>query len=111
MKSIHPLFLTALLCPLACAGDLDDEFGGDAVEEPAEGEVGPNIHSEAQNAGQRTTVDASDEAAWVYFDLETGTQLQVDDPMTNFEWDLAFQRFNLVIKLSARAIQTEVLLS
>jgi len=96
MTRFYALSFTALLSSLGCAGDLDDELGGDAVEPPAEGEVGPDVHSQArEGGGQLTHVDATDEEAWVYFDLETGTQLQVEDPRTNLDWDLAFQRFHV----------------
>lgn len=90
------LFLATLLCPIACAGDLDDEFGGDAVEPPAEGRVGAHSTSEPrEGGGQLTTIDASDEVLWVYFDLETGTELEVDDPAQDPRWDLAFRRFHI----------------
>lgn len=96
MHHTHRLFLAALFCPIACAGDLDDELGGDAVEIPAEGRVGPHTTSEPREAGgQRTTVDATDEEAWVYFDLETGTELEVDEPSEDMQWDLAFRRFHI----------------
>jgi hypothetical protein len=96
MKSASRLLLVTLLCPLACAGDLDDELGGDAVEPPAEGRVGPQTTNEPREAGgQQTTVDATDETLWVYFDLETGTQLEVADPLEDLQWDLAFQRFHI----------------
>lgn len=96
--TITPRHLLPLLCGLAmaCAGDLDDELGSDAVEPPAEGRVGPHTTSEPRDgAGQRTVIDATDEEAWVYFDLETGTELEVDDPMTDPDWDLAFKRFHV----------------
>ncbi|MEM6291986.1 MAG: HmuY family protein [Myxococcota bacterium] len=87
---------TATIAASGCAGDLDDELGGDAVEEPAEGEVGPNANSEPrEEGGQRTIIDATDDSTWVYFDLESGRQLEVDDPMEDIDWDLAFLRFNI----------------
>lgn len=96
MKIIQSFPLVTLLCPLACAADLDDELGGDAVEEPAEGQVGPNARNEPrEGGGQLTTIDASDEEAWIYFDLETGVQVEVDDPMTDLTWDLGFRRFHI----------------
>ena len=92
------LLLATLLCPLACAGDLDDELGGDAVEPPAEGRVGPHTISEPrEGGGQLTTVDASDEVLWVYFDLETGAEIGIDDPAEDLQWDLAFRRFHIAL--------------
>ncbi|MCR9164401.1 MAG: HmuY family protein [Nannocystaceae bacterium] len=96
MKRIRSFSLAILLCHCACAADLDAELGGDTVEQPAEGRVGPNASNEArEGGGQLTTIDATDEEAWVYFDLETGAQVEVDDPMTDLGWDLGFRRFHV----------------
>lgn len=96
MTLLQRLLAAPLLCPLACAGDLDDELGGDAVQPPAEGRVGPNTTTEArEGGGQLSTIDASDEVLWVYLDLETGTELEVDDPADDLRWDLAFRRFHI----------------
>ena len=96
MKLIQSLSLATLLCPLACAADLDDELGGDGVEEPAEGQVGPNAsNGPREGGGQLTTIDATADETWVYFDLETGTQVEVDDPQTDLTWDLGFRRFHI----------------
>jgi hypothetical protein len=90
------LSLATVLLPLACAGDLDDEFGGDAVAPPAEGRVGAHTTSQPRDGGgQLTTIDASDEVSWVYFDLETGTELELEDPTEDLRWDLAFRRFHI----------------
>ena len=102
MNLSRHLFLATLLYPLACAGDLDDELGGDAVEPPAEGRVGPHTTSEPRDGGgQRSTVDASDEVLWVYFDLETGTEVDVADPAEDLQWDLAFRRFHIATNSGA----------
>ena len=37
-------------------------------------------------------VDASDYNDWVYFSLETFSQVDISNPSTSLEWDLAFQR-------------------
>lgn len=110
MKPIHTLLSIALMCPLACAGDLDDEFGGDEVDDPPAGEVGPDIRSESRDGGgQVTVVDATDAEAWVYFDLETGTQLELADPGEDVDWDLAFRRFNIATNCGISGIAgTEV---
>jgi len=96
MKPTEVLLALSLLFSIACAGDLDDELGGDVVEEPQEGEVGPHTRNEPRDGGgQLTTIDATDEMDWVYFDLETGVELDVEDPVANTEWDLAFRRFHI----------------
>ncbi len=96
MKPIQCVCLSVLLCPLACAADLDEELGGDGVEQPVEGQVGPNASNDPRDGGgQLTTIDATDEEAWIYFDLETGTQVDVEDPMTDPSWDLGFRRFHI----------------
>ncbi len=96
MPCIRRRLLLALPFFLACAGDLDDELGNDALEPPTAGRVGPNTTNEPRaEGGHLTTVDASAEEAWVYFDLETGVELQVDDPQEDLRWDLAFRRFHI----------------
>lgn len=42
-------------------------------------------------------VNATSQVDWIYFDLETGTQLDVTQPMVNSQWDMSFQRFKIKI--------------
>lgn len=42
----------------------------------------------------QATIDASSQVAFTYFSLETGETVDVDDPFTNTEWDIAFRRFS-----------------
>lgn len=42
-----------------------------------------------------TTLDASDREAWVWFDLETASVVEVDEPTDSEAWDLGFMRFNI----------------
>ncbi len=42
-----------------------------------------------------TTVDATDAAAWVYIDLDTGAEVTPAAPEDSDAWDIAFQRFTI----------------
>ncbi|MEM7156776.1 MAG: HmuY family protein [Myxococcota bacterium] len=94
--------LTILLASfaVACAPSLGE--GADAGADDA-GEVnpenGPNVeHLEQEEGGAwLTRVDATSDEDWVYLDLATGTQLEVDDPMEDLDWDIAFLRFHVKI--------------
>lgn len=103
MRSILP---TALLLALAtgCAADLspnDDDGGPVVVDERG----GPNVgHVDEGDGVIATRVDATSEEAWVYLDLDEGLQLDVDDPRTEPDWELAFMRFH--IKLNGGASGT-----
>ncbi len=92
----HLLLLALLSIPVGCASDLDSELGNDGVEDPPEGMVGPDVNSTPrEGGGQVSTVDSTDEELWVYFDFETGTQLQLQDPDMDTRWDVAFRRFHI----------------
>lgn len=41
------------------------------------------------------TVDATDSEAWTYVSLRTGALVEVVDPATDGDWDLAFNRVNI----------------
>lgn len=76
----------------ACAPDLEaelaDDDGGDAGG-------GAQIESTIEDGVVHSTIDATDEAAWIRLDLETGAQ--VDDSPDSDAWDLAFQRYNVAL--------------
>ncbi len=44
-----------------------------------------------------TTVDASGDTDWVYLDLNTRAVLDVADPSTNQDWDMAFRRYTILV--------------
>lgn len=89
------VLLAAALCP-ACAPPLqtDDDGEPELAEPPSD--AGPNIDNEVLDDGSVSTiVDATAEDAWVYLDLETGSQVDVEDPLTDMTWDLGFRRFHV----------------
>lgn len=94
--------LAASLLLAACAPDLEesiadgsesgtsDDGGGD--------EGGPQIqHEDEGNGVTRTVVDSTDDAKWIYLDLESGQQLELADGTTSDAWDLGFRRFDVAI--------------
>lgn len=92
MSSLVRLYpLTLLSLALACAPDLGetlDDTGEDAFEDSE------RIEHEALGGGVlRTTIDASDEAEWVYLDVDTGAEASPDDA----SWDLGFRRFDIIV--------------
>lgn len=87
------------LASTACAEDIgfDDEAGtGEGTEGEDEGadEGGaedPVTHTE-EPPYTRTVVDATDESAWIYLDLDAVETVDEDGP-----WDVAFLRFNVAL--------------
>ena len=43
------------------------------------------------------TIDATDSATWIYFDLESGTTVSPETPTDSSDWDLAFQRYTIAV--------------
>ena len=81
---------------LACAPELEAGLDEEEDLDPMVDEGGPQVdHMEDGEGVVRTHVDATAEDAWVYLSLADGAQLQVDAPLSDPSWDLAFQRFNI----------------
>lgn len=96
---LHPALLAlALGSVTGCAEDLQSSLGDDDGGDEAHGEGGdggPQIENEDDGDVVRTTVDATGDAVWIYFDLESRTQVTVADPLTSDAWDLAFKRYDI----------------
>jgi hypothetical protein len=43
----------------------------------------------------QTVIDSSDKETWVYFSFSYSRDIEVKDPSTSGEWDLAFQRYTI----------------
>lgn len=87
MRMIPRAIGLALTC--GCADDLTPntdapEPSATVVTEALEGEL------------FMTAIDASDRERWVYFSFAEAAEVDVGDPATSTEWDLAFQRFNVL---------------
>lgn len=101
---ILPLTLTLAL-PLGCAesigfddegldlGDESESTSDDAAESDTGGAAGKIEHQALGGGVVRTTVDASDESAWVMLDLDGPSELAADDA----GWELGFQRFSILV--------------
>lgn len=82
----------ALVLPLAaCASDLRDDFPFDGAL-PGDG----HVQSEVQADGSTVSlVDATNKTSYVYFDLDTGKELNAGEALDTGHWDLTFQRFKI----------------
>jgi heme-binding HmuY-like protein len=87
MLRASALYCIALSCA-GCAEDLKAEGAGEENETVATESVGENVFS--------TRIDASNDAAWVYFSFAAAGQVTPTDAATSAEWDLGFQRFHVV---------------
>lgn len=75
--------------------DDDDEDDPSDDEAPFEGR---QLESKAQGDGEVwVEVNATNGEAWIYVDLDTGSQVEPEDPENSLDWDMAFQRFNIKI--------------
>jgi hypothetical protein len=105
MMTKRNLWTIALaLGPLAC-GDASEPIPNGANGDGANGGAGGNgddgaalIETIDEGGGVfATQVDASDQEAWVYFDLDASARVEVDDVASSTDWDLAFRRSNVKV--------------
>jgi hypothetical protein len=84
--------------------DLDDFLGSPSVNVPGEGEVAKDADKKAELAPASpsnlmtthiTTVNASSEKDFVYFDFSSGKAVKILDS-SSLEWDLAFRRGKVI---------------
>lgn len=90
MTLSRSLLLLALAAPLACVPDpaTGDDDTGAAQDAPVVTEdLGDGTHE--------TSIDATAEAAWTYFDFESRAQVEPPTPDDDPTWDLGVLRFNL----------------
>lgn len=81
--------LTLLIA--GCASSIEPQ------DSSLDGAGGPRIEHESQGEGiTLTQVDSSDAEIWVYIDLDTGDEVDVEDPLSSSAWDIRFQRYNIV---------------
>ena len=80
LKFLAPALLAGLLAFTSCSKD-------DKKEEPAPTPQG--------GAKEIKDLDASDQQKWVYFSFEKGTTVEVTNPKTTDNWDIAFNRYNI----------------
>lgn len=73
----------------ACGSPTADDGGDD------DGPSGPVVTEELGGDVFETVLDATDEAAWIYFDFEAGAQAEPADPANDGAWDLGALRFNV----------------
>jgi hypothetical protein len=82
VKFLAPVLLTGLVAFTSCSKD-DNKTPTPTPPTPQ------NTVKEVKN------LNASDEQKWVYFSFETGTIVEVTNPKTTDNWDIAFNRYNI----------------
>lgn len=80
VKFLAPVLLTGLVAFTSCSKD-DNKTPTPIPPQ--------NIAKEVKN------LNASDEQKWVYFSFQTGTTVEVTNPKTTDNWDIAFNRYNI----------------
>lgn len=81
----------ALLLLSACAPDLRDEYAFDGALPGTD-----HIKSVVQADGSTlSVVDATNKTSYVYFDLDTGKEVEGAVAVETQSWDLSFQRFKI----------------
>ena len=81
LKFIVPALLAGLVAFTSCSKEDNKK------EEPAPTPQG--------GAKEIKDLDASDQQKWVYFSFEKGTTVEVTNPKTTDNWDIAFNRYNI----------------
>lgn len=71
----------------------NDASDDEATSDDTSADSGKVEHQELGGGVVRTTVDASDESAWVMLDLDGPSELAGDAP----GWELGFQRFAIIV--------------
>ena len=82
VKFLAPVLLTGLVAFTSCSKD-DNKTPTPTPPTPQ------NTVKEVKN------LNASDEQKWVYFSFETGTIVEVTNPKTTDNWDIAFNRYHV----------------
>ena len=85
LKFIVPALLAGLVAFTSCSKE--DNKKPDPAPAPA-----PTPKGEAKEVKD---LDVSDEQKWVYFSFEKGTVVEVTNPRTTDNWDIAFNRYNI----------------
>ncbi len=84
--------LALLLLPLAaCAPDLRDDFPLDGALPGAD----HITHQPQADGSTLSLVDATNKTSFVYFDLDSGKELETAAALDTQQWDLSFQRYKL----------------
>lgn len=86
------LSITTVLFVMTGCGELAEE-----LKTPVPAESGRVTNQLEPDGSTRSTVNASEQAAWVYFRLATGAEAKPADPQKSPDCDLAFQRFQVKV--------------
>ena len=91
LKFLAPALLAGFVAFTSCSKE--DNKKPDPAPAPAPTpEPAPTPKGEAKEVKD---LDASDEQKWVYFSFEKGTVVEVTNPRTTDNWDIAFNRYNI----------------
>ncbi len=75
----------------ACAPDLRDDFPLDGAL-PGVGHI---VHQVQPDGSTLSVVDATNKTSYVYFDIDSGQELEAGQALETQDWDLSFQRFKI----------------
>ncbi len=101
--------LASGLFAVGCGNDLNEEKNdnnptensnnnNNTPDDVEEGKTYPNItHKKSADGVTTTTVNSTSLDKWIYLQLSTSDETTVSDPKTANNWDLAFQRFSLLV--------------
>lgn len=85
MRLTRTITLLGLTLSFACSGG-DDGMSDDDDQQPP---------PKATDCSKETTIDATSEDVWVYYDLESEQIVTPANPEDSTTWDIAFQRFKV----------------
>ncbi|PTL82761.1 HmuY family protein [Vitiosangium sp. GDMCC 1.1324] len=86
---IHETVLLLGLAVAGCAPDLREDYPFDG-----QATTGQLVEVTAQEDGSRVAIiDATNKSATVFFDIDEGREMKVDEAFDTNGWDLSFQRY------------------
>ena len=95
------LFFGTILFFGCGSNDDDDTLEQPLEEQPSEAVTPPSVNQSPADVAPQLdvvnfTIDATSKEAWAYFSLAKGDIVEVADPLNSMDWDLGFQRTQVI---------------